>query len=522
MKRLLHIITFLVFLSCFSFNAKSITFSMPPVNCDSLSGYISMSIDSGTCYKRDISVRLYNNLLNFHHWERSYDGTTFTNISTNSILTQSNVTDRFWVRAVVKTGSDSCYTNVAFYNEVCAYDTIRIDTMYNAALSGHPTYKTYNFKNHEDIYSKCWTISGQQDPGRTLLRIDYTSIPKKSIIKKSTIYLYSDLKSDRIHSSLSRTNESYFHRIDTAWNLNTVTWMTQPNNICKTDSVILPQIAPTTTTASFDITNFTKYWCANPTLNYGMRMIIKTELAYCRQSYFSRNTIGADSVKRPYVMIVCYKPQIFVDTKGYNTNGDSIFIKAEVGSYRKTFYSGIKQNVILDSISTYPGNLLLKVFKKGVASDTTSLQLTVDSAFRINAVKVLKDGSYTNYSPDNYFAFDNKITFYSENLKKDNFSSTYKLNLKNGLKMILFPNGNPSGNDTIWSKLYVVGSIPTNSRVCLIIYDSFNNVIYKTFSPTNQWDGKINNILIPESSYKYTLYINDLIYRGQFFVEYKN
>ncbi len=491
----------------------------PPVNRDSVSGYISMTIDSGTCYSRYVSARLYDNLLAFHHWERSNNGITYSTVSTSPTLTLSNISDKFWIRALVKTGNDSCYTDTVLYNEVCAYDTIRIDSMYNVGLSGNSRYLDASFKNHENIYSKCWTIGGP-DPGRTLLRIDFSAIPLRSIIKKSTIFLFSDLRTEHVHSSLTKSNASYFHRIDSTWNFNTVTWNNQPR-VSIADSVVLPKIDSITVSASFDITNYVKRWCASPSLNYGLRMMVKTESPYCRQSYYSRNITGADTVKRPYVQVIYYKPQIIIDTRGYNTNGDSIFYKAEVGNYRKTYYSGLKQHVILDSLKTYPSDIDLKFYKKGLANDTSIIRLTVDSIFNIKAVKVKTGGTFINYSADNYLSFDNKITFYAENLKKDAFSNTYKLNLKNGLKMILFPSGSTTSNDTIWSKLYVSGAVPANSKFCLIVYDSFNSVVFQTYDPSYKWNGKINNVFIAESSYKYALYINDLIYRGQFFVEYK-
>lgn len=510
MKRLYVIITLLLILGSSDFVQSK---TPPPVNRDSVSGYISMTIDSGTCYSRYISARLYDNLLTFHHWERSNDGITFSNVSTSSTLTLSNISDKFWIRAVVKTGNDSCYTDTAFYNEVCAYDTIRIDTMYNAALSGHPTYINTNFRNHEDIYSKCWTISGSQDPGRTLLRIDYSAIPKKSIIKKSTIFLFSDLKSDRIHSSQSRTNESYFHRIDTAWNLNAVTWNTQPK-VSKADSVILPQIAPTTTSASFDITNFTKYWCANPSINYGMRMIIKTELAYCRQSYFSRNTVGADSVKRPYVKVVYYKPQIIVDTRNFDLDGNT-------GIAGILKFSNSSVNVQIDSAhkiylpdETYPLSATLKIYKSGIVSDTTFITMNIDTTFKVYNLKTKIGTSSYDLSPSMYTTIDNKLILFNDNRKTGIDLAPINVVYNSGVGIF-----NPQ-----LSSMYVAGD-DSNAKFSLTIFDLSDQVLYTTLDPKAGWDGKSNKYTttreyVPAGIYKYAIQFNSQIFSGQFEVRY--
>ena len=492
----------------------------PPVNRDSVSGYISMTIDSGTCYSRYVSARLYDNLLAFHHWERSNDGITYSTVSTSSTLTLSNISDKFWIRALVKTGNDSCYTDTVLYNEVCAYDTLKVENPVNAYLSGYVGDSLTNYGSYRVFQSWFWTYGGLPNPGRSLMKFTLTTIPSRSIIKKSSLYLFGDSITYDYHNSptYGHSNESYLYRVDSAWSVTGVLWRNQPK-IDTATKIYMPQIGLASPNAVFDITGYTQRWVGNSSLNYGVEMRLKTESPYASQVYGSGNT--PITAKRPYMQVVYYKPQIIIDTRGYNTNGDSIFYKAEVGNYRKTYYSGLKQYVILDSLKTYPSDIDLKFYKKGLANDTSIIRLTVDSIFNIKAVKVKTGGTFINYSADNYLSFDNKITFYAENLKKDAFSNTYKLNLKNGLKMILFPSGSTTSNDTIWSKLYVSGAVPANSKFCLIVYDSFNGVVFKTYNPANKWDGKVDGVFVPESSYKYMLYINDLIYRGQFFVEYK-
>jgi hypothetical protein len=515
MKKLYVIITMLFIIGMSNFAQSK---NLPPINRDSVSGYISMTIDSGTCYSRYISARLYDNLLSFHHWERSNDGITFSNVSTSSTLMLSNISDKFWIRAVVKTGNDSCYTDTVFYNEVCAYDTLKIKSPVNAYLSGYVGDSINNYGSYRLFMSWFWTSGGRPNPGRSLMKFALTTIPSRSIIKKSSLYLFGDSIASVYHNSYGHSNESYLYRVDSAWLPASVLWKNQPK-VDTVTKIYMPQIGLASPNTVFDITSHTQRWTRNPSLNYGVEMRLKSETPYASQVYGSGT--APDTNKRPYMQIIYYKPQIVIDTRGYNPNGDSIFYKAEVGNYRKTYYSGLKQSVILDSLTSYPNDINLKFYKKGLQNDTSIIKINVDSNFNIKTVKINKNGVFVNYPTDNYFAFDNKITFYAENSKKDDFSNYFKLNLKNGLKMILFPSGNTTSSDTIWSKLYVSGTVPTNSKFCLIIYDSFNSVVFKTYDPTYKWNGKINNVFIAASSYTYALYINDLIYRGQFFVEYK-
>lgn len=168
-------------------------------------------------------------------------------------------------------------------------------------------YPNINFRTYPDLIGWAWTRTGTPLIGRSFFRFNLAFIPSNATISEARLSLYGNPSpaSGPGHSTLSGSNACWLRRVISPWNDTFVTWSSQPS-ITTANQVTLP--ASTSSMQDYpniDVTNMVREMVANPSANYGMVIMLQTEVHYRSMNFASSDC--SDSTKWPKLLIT-YTP----------------------------------------------------------------------------------------------------------------------------------------------------------------------------------------------------------------------
>jgi hypothetical protein len=137
----------------------------------------------------------------------------------------------------------------------------------------------------DQLNTNAWTYQGTPGYERSLLEFDLTQIPAGAVIISAHLNLYNnfycnnDAYQNGQHSHITNSNESWLHRVTSAWSENAATWNNQP----ATDTVgqiTLPQDTNPNQDYRLDVTAFIQSMHAAPSSSHGFMLRLKNEQNY--------------------------------------------------------------------------------------------------------------------------------------------------------------------------------------------------------------------------------------------------
>lgn len=167
-------------------------------------------------------------------------------------------------------------------------------------LSGDSTHL-----HHGDFASIAWTYNGTPVKTRGILQLDLSNIPANAHIESAHISLHGyQSPSNTGSSDLSGSNKSYLRRTNSNFNIQTVTWNTQPT-VTTQNEVALPSTSnPQQSFLNVDITQLVQDMIIHPNEGNGIMLILENEQLY-RKMVFASKDNNASNVSP--VIEVCYK-----------------------------------------------------------------------------------------------------------------------------------------------------------------------------------------------------------------------
>jgi hypothetical protein len=172
-----------------------------------------------------------------------------------------------------------------------------------------PSMQTTNYKSATRLVADRWTHSSQPTNKRGLIYFDISSIPSYATITYATISLYGANESTDNYWHMNfvtmgvgyEPNDSYLQRVISTWDIDTVTYDTQPsttttNQVSLTDSLTHGEDYP-----DIDITQLVQDMVDDPANSYGLMFRLQNEIAYTRMCFAS--TDHADTAKHPEIRI---------------------------------------------------------------------------------------------------------------------------------------------------------------------------------------------------------------------------
>jgi len=171
------------------------------------------------------------------------------------------------------------------------------------ALLGSYSSQT-NYGNRAQLSAGAWTISGQPNLLRSLLKFDIPSKPKDYKLLLARLFLFAETTTPMYgqgtynaeplgHSQLSGSNEWFLLPVLSPWSEDTVTWATQPGTMPDNQILLPPSHSSTQDYENIDITHLVQT-CLDTGVNYGFLMKLKTEVYYREVTFHSRKAENLD------------------------------------------------------------------------------------------------------------------------------------------------------------------------------------------------------------------------------------
>jgi len=191
-----------------------------------------------------------------------------------------------------------------------------------------------NYGNTGELNAMAWTVSGSPALQRSLIRFDLSSIPANAFLQSAVLNLYNDPNSSNPTppGSHSGSNSAVIQQVTSAWNENTVTWNTQPTTTTS-GQVILPASTDGHQDYAVDVTSLAQDMVANPSTNYGFRLMLQIETTQRALIFGSSDNI--DPANRPALTIsYTVLPTAAITAAGPTTfcSGGSVLLNANTGA----------------------------------------------------------------------------------------------------------------------------------------------------------------------------------------------
>lgn len=196
-----------------------------------------------------------------------------------------------------KTFLDSPFSNAERFTGFL----LRLNPVANAILSSYGA--NNNSHEREQISAGAWTISGELNLARSLIKFDIPLESRNYKLLFAQLFLFAETihplygqgvynREPVGHSQMTGSNQWLLSPVVSAWNDKDVTWNTQP----KTMSI--SQLMPASRSfnqnyENIDITSLVRA-CLEQKINYGFLMKLETETPYRQVTFHSRNTEQLD------------------------------------------------------------------------------------------------------------------------------------------------------------------------------------------------------------------------------------
>lgn len=138
-----------------------------------------------------------------------------------------------------------------------------------------------NLGTHQDFMASVWTNGGIPVIVRSLIKFDFSSIPKDAIIDSVRLSLYSyHSPLNLAHSTVSGSNLALLQRVTSDWDENQVTWNNQPETTIKNQVALSRSQKEIQDYLNIDVTKLAEEMIKNTVSNYGFMLKLETEEYY--------------------------------------------------------------------------------------------------------------------------------------------------------------------------------------------------------------------------------------------------
>jgi hypothetical protein len=160
-------------------------------------------------------------------------------------------------------------------------------------------YPNQNFKTDLDIAGIAWSISGLPYKCRSFFKYDLSGIPVSTQIDSARLTLYGNPSPQHSpgHSNFSGSDACFLSEVSSNWQDSSLTWNNQPS-VSTSNRILLPQSTSSMQDyPNIDVTNLVRFWISNPSTNFGLSIMLQTEVRYRSLDFAS--SYCTDSTKRP-------------------------------------------------------------------------------------------------------------------------------------------------------------------------------------------------------------------------------
>jgi hypothetical protein len=173
---------------------------------------------------------------------------------------------------------------------------LRLTPVADTYISSYASDRNYG-DDRAKLSTGAWTISGQTNLIRGLLKFDIPSVPSEYKLLSARLFLFAETtipmygqgiyNSERLgHSQLSGSNEWLLSPILSPWSQDIVTWATQPRTALDNEILVPASRSPDQNYEYIDITCLVQS-CLDTGVNYGFMMKLKTEAPYREVTFHS-------------------------------------------------------------------------------------------------------------------------------------------------------------------------------------------------------------------------------------------
>jgi hypothetical protein len=181
------------------------------------------------------------------------------------------------------------------------------------ALDGKDTFvrdlnPAVNYSYSQENTILAWTYSGAPMITRVLIDFDIAAIPLGSTIINAYLHMYNNPSSQSTngqHMQLSGSNELVISRINSAWDVQTVSWNTQPS-ISLYNQQLIAASSSTNQDYLIDVSALVQDMVDNPTNSHGFQFALETEILY--RSVVFGSSECSDPTNRPKLEIEFLRP----------------------------------------------------------------------------------------------------------------------------------------------------------------------------------------------------------------------
>lgn len=164
-----------------------------------------------------------------------------------------------------------------------------------------------------DTYISASLVSSKNNPKtRSYLKLPVDSIPSDVEIVEAKLMLYG--------SGHKGSNASYLRRVTSTWTESSVTWNTQPSSV--TDNQISLSTVTGNQNKEVDVTSFVSSWYNGTYTNYGLLLILQSEITYGLMNFGSSD--NTTTSLKP-ILQVTYRQKIPYAVADENISG-SIYL----------------------------------------------------------------------------------------------------------------------------------------------------------------------------------------------------
>lgn len=138
-----------------------------------------------------------------------------------------------------------------------------------------------NLGTHADFMASAWTNGGSPVVVRSIIKFDFSSIPKNAAIDSVRLSLYSYYSPlNKCHSTLDGSNLCFLQKVISDWNEEDVTWNNQPPTTTKNQGILLASQNEIQNYLNIDVTALTKEMIKNSSTNFGFMIKLEKEEYY--------------------------------------------------------------------------------------------------------------------------------------------------------------------------------------------------------------------------------------------------
>lgn len=376
------------------------------------------------------------------------------------------------------------------------------------------------FTPRENLTIYTWTFRGNQVIKRALLNFDLSLLDSSvSILNAKLSLYYNPTESTETFDFHTGQNEFYIERITTDWSYKQVNWLNQPMTTIQNRLSVPASTSGTQNYTNLDVTALISDMIHNPDSGFGMMLKMQTETLPHRGLLFASER-HPDISLRPTLEIV-YMGQLvspkYLPNDTIICSNDSILITLHDHKDHIKWYDGDTSQIKYLRAGLHWVDILQCNGQE--TRDSILIESFANSMFNLGADTTLCSGqsiSLDATSPNSTYLWQDGSTNAIFTVKNE---GTYFVLVQNACEVksdtltitakdcdcnIIIPNiytpNNDGINDVFFPKLDC-----DFSEYELIIFNRWGEEVFRSNTPNETWDGRLNGKKVSDGSYVYLL-----------------